>query len=1388
MIFNTLQKIRFLLTSTVLLTCMSQLSAQKEYNYQQLDNSNGLSNSAINYIFQDSDNLLWLGTWDGLNMYDGSSFHVFNYSKGNKSNSIGSNIIYQIEEDKKRNIWIATIEGISRYDKNSGKFSHYFYDLQKNNNMLSRGYLLAVDGMGNVYCTSRAENYISLFDEASNTFKPCEINNNSQYNVKKMLFDKDDRFWVLKENGTLEVFVKKNNKFIAGLYSSKIIDVTDFFYLNNELFYTAKDKQLYRTDKQLESTKLLVLPKEIRSMTYYKDHYFFAWSSVGIGEYDKNFTPSLEVTKRDTIFNSRRVTFLKVGNENILWAGTDGNGVIKISENNNPFGLVKKLLNGESFNIPVRAFCEVEDELWVGTKGNGIVTIKNLGKPNATSNVIKKFYSGTDLLDNCVYAICKTSVGKVYIGSDAAGITVYNTKSKKFTYWNQIIGSEKYPLFRSVHAILPDEDSSIWVGTESFGLIHLKFTENSNNVMSIAYLERYNYTGNETGPGNDIIYSLTHGNSNELWVGCRYGGLSLFNKQTKKFKTFKAFTYDKSLSNNDVLSLYRDNTQRLWVGTSYGLNWLDSGEIKKDYPAFGKMNTDNGLPNNTVHGITEDNYGDIWISTNKGLVKINPASLKILNFKKLDELQSNEFSDNAVWKNKSGYLFFGGIYGFNYFMPENIRFDTEQPNILLSNIRMAGKAIANSGLQVLDGIHSAPLQYELRRNDNYFELNIIPVKFSNQERWYYSYILEGHDKLWNNLGEEKRISYSNIPPGKYTLKIKWSNGEGIWSEEIDALKITVKQYPWLTYPAFFIYAILLILLGFFWYRYRRNKLIMKHNLLMEQMMRNKDEEVHQEQLNFFTNIAHELQSPLTLISGALERYLYKNKHDGRTLFHNNFLSIVNQQTSRLNYLIYQLLEFRKAEAGFLKNNYSKVNISNLLFNIVELFMPLSDQRNLDFDLQIEPDISIWTDKDKLEKIIFNLLSNAFKHTQQDQRIIVALNIDDQFSLVKIVVTNSGHNLSQHDLDKLFGKFVVLDDTQQTKISSGIGLAFSRELAVLLHGNITVSNQDNWISFIVELPLTYNPPEERILRNAEKMEKPSYILESMTANLEETGLQETAENNKLALIKNLEEDDRKAILIIEDDASIRFLLNDILKESYIVYEANNGKEALVLMRKIIPDLIISDIMMPDMNGLEVCNIVKETPATCHIPFIILSARGSIDHKTEGYEAGADAYIPKPFHTQHLLVRVKKLIEYQQKLHNLFKQDRIMDHLPETGIKEEDKIFLKNTISLIEAKLDYQDLDASYLEKELSLSRANFFRKLKALSGMTPGELIKSIRLQQVVHLLNTSELTVTEIFYKTGFNNQSHFFREFKKHFGCSPNEYRSQQNIQTDKTGLRTTS
>ena len=552
---------------------------------------------------------------------------------------------------------------------------------------------------------------------------------------------------------------------------------------------------------------------------------------------------------------------------------------------------------------------------------------------------------------------------------------------------------------------------------------------------------------------------------------------------------------------------------------------------------------------------------------------------------------------------------------------------------------------------------------------------------------------------------------------------------------------------------------------------------MQYELSMEHMLREKDEEVHQEQLNFFTNIAHELQTPLTLILGSLERYFLKSKTDVKQ-GHNYFLSIVNQQASRLNYLVYQLLEFRKAEAGHLKNHYSFVNISKLLENISDLFSQLNDQNKFDYSATIEPKIEIWIDKDKLEKIIFNLLSNAFKHTQAGHIIQFSVGQNLENQQLEIKVSNSGYDLSKEELSNLFDRFFVVDDTQQSKISSGIGLAFTRELVNLLRGSINVSSENNWISFTVQLPLNYIPTEdEKLKEHLDKLETPSYLLTSMAIEQDSSEEQIILKNNKEAVLNSVEHQEKKSILIIEDEPSIRYLLKDILKDTYNVYEAGNGKKALEIVRKVIPNLIISDIMMPDMSGLEVCNIIKNTPETCHIPFIILSARGTIEQKNEGYEAGADAYIPKPFHTENLLLRVRKLLEYQQRLHDLFNKDQSPIKIPDVGMKDNDKEFLEQTIALIEGKMDDESLDAVYLQDKLGMSKANFFRKLKALSNMTPGELIKSIRLQHAASLLQNSDFTVSEIFYKIGFSNQSHFYREFKKKYNCSPAEYRSNHRL-----------
>ncbi|MEO5562380.1 MAG: response regulator, partial [Chitinophagaceae bacterium] len=934
------------------------------------------------------------------------------------------------------------------------------------------------------------------------------------------------------------------------------------------------------------------------------------------------------------------------------------------------------------------------------------------------------------------------------------------------------------PEFGSVYAILQEEDNSLWLGTSGYGLIHLKIDRDEKGNLTLAFLERFTNNSN-TGPANDIIYSLANGAEGQLWIGCRYGGLSLLDKRTKKFRTFKAFTYQGSLSNNDVLSIYKDSRNRIWVGTSYGLNWIESADAASKEPVFQKLTTENGLPNNTIHTIEEDRTGHIWVSTNKGLAKVNQEDLKVWYYQQSDGLQSNEFCDGAVWRDKLDNLFFGGTYGFNHFLPQNIRKTSWRPNLLLSGILMGGAVTEEDGFIALGPDNNKPLDFSISRKNNFFELNIRAISFLNAEKCEYLYFLEGYDKAWHSGGTTGKIVYSNIPPGNYTLQIKWSNGDGIWTNEMALLDMEVKQYFWLTSYAFLVYAILISILVYVLYTYRKNKLEIKHQLAVEHLMRTNEEEIHQNRLGFFTNIAHELQTPLTLIMGSAERFLDKSTSDKEHKDKPYFLSLIHQQASKLTYLVHQLMDFRKVEAGFFKNQYSYLDVSELLNNLGEPFIPLSEQKSMQYELHISPDITGWIDKDKLEKIIFNLLSNAFKHSGKNEQVIFSASENMVSNELEISISNSGIQLSPEQLGQLFDKFYVASQNTfgTEKFGTGIGLAFTQQLVALLNGRIHSSSENGWIAFKVFLPLA---TEEMLTDNNQAISgKPSYLYKAITSQAEPVHSISTIENNKQAIIENLKGDDRKKILIVEDEPGIRYLLKDILKDEYIVYEAEDGQKALELINKAIPSLVICDVLMPNMNGLELCNRMKNAPATCQIPFILLSARSSEDHHMEGFEVGADAYIAKPFHTTYLKLRIRKLLEYKQKLHDLFKDDKATDSLSESDMTDTDKIFLTKLVQVIEEKLDEPELNAAYVEKAFAMSKMQLYRKLKTMTGMTPGEFIKHIRLKNAAQLLAYTPLTVSEIFYKTGFNNQSYFFREFKKRYNCAPNEYREQQAVRS---------
>jgi DNA-binding response OmpR family regulator/ligand-binding sensor domain-containing protein/signal transduction histidine kinase len=1360
--------------TNLIATYADEVKPGVSFYYRQLDNRNGLSNSSINAILQDKDELLWIGTWDGLNRYDGAHFNVYNHNIDKIENSIGSNVVQAISEDQRGNIWINTIGGISRYQKTTGKFFRYFYKNTTAKKVTENEYKLAINAKGDVFCYA-ADGVLSKYDPNSDkfiTYQKFAADNG----IVKMQFNQN-QLWYLTKRENLVVA----NSTAAGLevVRSFKLDggITNFFVVNKQIILSLNNDTHFKIDEKLNTKALGIGKKKIKAVAYYQSHYVVAWENQGVNVYDQTFVSSKFLQSEINKLANLKVTALNISKDKILWIGTDGNGLIQIYPKDNYFGVLTKI-GGTNVNKPIRAFSEDNGDLWVGTKGNGVLIFQNFWQSNSEVNSPKKIDINNGLDNNSVFTLKKGIDQLTYIGTDGRGITIYDQKNKETISWKSIKGTEKLPDFRSVYAIIQERDSSVWLGTSGYGLIQLKIGRNPDQSLIVkSFKQYYSSSIEKNGPANDIIYALVKGKDNRLWIACRYGGLSVLEPKSKTFKTFKAFGYRESLSHSDVLSLFYDRKNGLWIGTSYGLNYLSHAESLKDKPNFVKINMDKGgLPNNTIHAIQEDGDGNIWLSTNKGLAKLNPVNNTVANYQESDGLQSNEFSDGAVFKASNNYLLFGGIYGFNYFLPKNITENTKQPNLLISDLQLGGQDFHYNQYLIIKAKQYGASSFELERKNNFFQFSFNALNYFNSAKNEFAYQLKGLDRTWRYTGTGGKIAYYNIPPGKYELLARWSNGEGVWTTDVVALTIDVKQYFWLTYPAYFVYFLLLLVSGYAFHVYRKNKLEMRFKLERETLFRQKDEEAHRQRINFFTNIAHEIQTPLTLILGSVEHFMQQHHLLQQPFDKNYFLSLMHQHTARLTYLVQQLLEFRKAEAGYLKRNDDYLDITKMLFSLTQLFVPAAQRNEQHFTRNIQQDVAGFIDKDKYEKILFNLLSNAFKHTGPNAEILFTVNYDAESQILETIVANSDCSLTTVELENLFTEFHIEGKNKFEKFSTGIGLAFTKGLIEVLEGAIVVELRDDWIFFKVKLELktSIEHKDNEVVASA-----PSYLFESILKPHQNFTVASTEESNKNTLIEDLQAKAEYSILVVEDDAALRFLLKNILNDQYHVYEAENGLTAIEFLKNNTPDLIISDVMMPDMDGLAFCNYVKTAPATSQIPFIMLSARDGEEHKTEGYETGADAYIPKPFHIDYLKVRVRKLLDYRNRMNNLIKDGNINNQFIDADLEQGDKEFLNALVKAVEENLAEPDLDAAKLEKTMSISKMQLYRKLKAIAGMTPSEFIKRIRLKHAAVLLQNSKLTVSEIFYLTGFNNKSYFFREFKKIYHLAPNDYRTAQHVGT---------
>lgn len=1327
-----------------------------DFDIKSLTNKDGLSNSSINVIFQDSNQLMWFGTWDGLNLYNSKEFQVFKPVPGNPQ-SISNNIIRDIIEEKKDFLWIATDIGINRLNIKERVFEHFFVDPLRREITNERSYLIAGNSQGKIAAYIYQQG-LYYFDTGENDFIPMDLNN--KLNIKKILFDDNDNLWVLtKEKSVYTITLETEGAHLSvrNINQFSLNDIENIFHFESgQTLLQTSDYQLHT----YHNSQNKLTPFPIQSEIGYINDIAFHEESTYIGTNKGLYRYSYNTGIIPVIENIPVLSVLYNITQNIIWVGSDMKGIYKIVPSNERF----KIYSSENIpnfgTVAVRAFFEDENQtLWVGTKGAGIYNFRRdpkTGEFQSNNNFSVK----DGLLSNSVFEIVKGFTNEYWIGTDGDGINYYDKKSNSIRSLN--IPADLH--LSSIYAILPDNDNTLWIGTSGQGMYKLKIDLTANPYRVIDY-KQFIFKEEESSLSNNIVYSIIKEDDTHLWIGTRGGGINKFDIINETFEVLK-FSENNS-SSDDVLCLHKDNKGNLWVGTSMGVNKVSWNDKKE--PVIYNFSERNGIPNNTIHGILEDKNNNLWISTNNGLTKLIPDevdehSYYIISYFANDGLQDNEFSDGAYYQSPYSSLFyFGGINGFNEFDPLKIIQNEYMPELWLDaffvdniDMELSDYLVRKKNMEVLT----------LSHKNKSFSFRFVPMDYLASSKCEIAYLLEGFHDTWVNLGASNTIVFTNLPKGKYLLKVKVSNANKIWSDTLFSLPIEMTPPWWKSNLAYFSYIVLLLCLTAITRRLILYRIKLNNDIKMKEMEKQKAEEIHQGKLRFFTNIAHEFSNSLTLIYGPCEKLMKEKEIDSYT---KKYLGVIKSNSERMQNLIEQLVEFRKAETGHLKLKIEPVDISELIKFVIDNFIEILEQKKIDYSISFLPDENIiWvTDRNNLEKIIFNLLSNAVKYTPEEEKIQIDIKAEND--LLSISIKNTGIGIKSEYFNALFDRFEVLNRFEkQASIGNyprhGIGLALSKSIANLLNGDIRIeSDGDTFTLFEVSIPqseLTSTPSEEMPLLSPPKSVEVDFV----------------EEKDRSSEKDNFPNDG--FILIVEDDNEIRSMIKDLLSTNYTIVEASNGKEALQVVNKQRPILVISDIIMSEMNGVEFVKIMKTEEFTRHIPIILLSSKSSIESQIEGFEVGADAYINKPFNFRHLEAIVKSLLhkkdvwkEYSQSPYSTLEQ------YEGSLIQKEDKDLILRITKIIHDNIDNEELTINFIANETAISKIQLYRKIKEITKKTPTEFIRSIRLKHAAKLLRTTNKTVQEIIYASGFNNKTYFYREFLKQFNKTPKEYREHKEM-----------
>lgn len=1330
--------------------------SRADFKTEYISNEKGLSNSSVNCLLTDSRGKLWIGTWDGLNVYDGGSVITYKSNPVDPA-TISDNIIRSVKEQGDGTIWVATDYGINKRSPGESGWSRFHLGYENKYPTNENVFSMDISAGQTVFASAGGWG-IAMYDPASGQMIPFNIRGLNTSAIRTFFCVGDDRLLILDTADNLyevEYSIDRSGRLTVGnntlLYQDR--GVRRIFKNGNELFVCLRDNSVTMIDSMTGAVTPLGhigAAGELVNALKWDDGLLIVSNTSS--EIFACSLPDGRMCTVERIHNSDVVTLCK-SHDGILFVGTDGNGVLQIYDDIKQFHSLPLTAISQRIR-PVRSFYKDRGgNVYVGTKGNGMYIIR----PDGSSENIT---DADGLSTNSVYAMAEDRYGNILIGHDGNGLEVYSPKTRTFSHIRP--AGDEY--FGAVYVIFIDpDDGSVWLGSFGDGLLRLGL-EMRNGQYAITRQERYTNRPDDTNSlSNNIISSILKDSEGFLWIGTRGGGLNRFNPRTKEFDHYTVTAEEGSISSNDILSLCMSRDSSLLIGTGFGFNKLS--DLSGGDAVFESFTSDDILPNNTVHGIIEDDSGKLWLSTNKGLAMLDSGNSQYISFYNYDSLQ-DEYTDGACFRSHDGLIYLGGHDGIDWFHPDSVKVRTYRPRPEISGIMVRSRPVS-----LQDTVKTRRLV--LKHSDNFFVVNFSAVEYINNSNCRFEYNLQGFDDTWTDAGRGNSATFTNVPPGKYRLTVRCTNGDKVLSPYTQSLDIIIKN-PWYdTILARICYCILAALMFWLFIYILKKRMERKKKIEFDELKRQQEQATYEAKLRFFTDIAHEFGTPLTLICGSSEQLVSGGKMTAKEI---KYLSVIQNNANRMQRLIGELMEFRKVDTGNREPVFSKVCISDFVTSIIGNFSEMNDEKGISLNVSLPPEkLFIVSDRGALEKIIYNLVSNAYKYTHSYGRIDIGLS--DREDGTHFVVRNYGKGLTPDELKRIFNRFVVLEnfEIQVAKgkpFRNGIGLNLALSLAKTLSGDIVpTSVLGEYTQFELVLP---HIPEDRILLE-NTVENPE---DSTIPSMPEMGQDyiETGYVPEPAPVHEPVRDDgeRLTLMIVDDEESIRNLVSDIFSPAYTVLQADNGEAAVELLKNHRADLIITDLMMPRMNGIEFVRHLKSDELTRFIPIVFLTFKNNVETEINSYEIGVEAFLPKPFYPKQLKAVVSRILRNRQDLRQYYNSAISKTTvLNGKAVKEEDRKFIVQLTAVVEENMTDESMSANFLCDKMHVSRMSLYRKLKDIASVTPSEFIMNIKIGHAAQLLRTTSMTVQEIMYASGFNNKSYFYREFAERFQMTPKEYRT---------------